>query len=152
MPERLIDVLNGIGTVLHTFPVVVEDADALSDQVYLEKALKLAEHAKLVPAADAGTLTAKLHVARGGPLAPYGDARNVLEGTRQGLERVLRDRAYFLWQDAGYPHAQADEQWCRAVDQHLRERAYFLWLHEGCPEGRASEHCHLSREFESYPA
>ncbi|MEJ0015790.1 MAG: DUF2934 domain-containing protein [Acetobacteraceae bacterium] len=151
MPERLIDVSNGFGTVLHTFPVVVDDCDALSDDVFCEKALKLAAHAQLVPADDVRTLTAKVHVARGGPLAPYGDDRHILEGTRQGLENVLRERAYFLWQNAGHPDGQDAEHWCRAFDQHLRERAYFVWLREGCPEGRAEEHWRLSREFETYP-
>jgi hypothetical protein len=152
MPERLIDVFNGLGIILHTFPVLVEDSEISADDVYVAKALKLAEHAQLVPPDDVRTLTARMHVARGGPLAPYGDDRHILAGTRQGLENVLRDRAYFLWQDAGCPHGQADQHWSRAFDQHIRERAYFLWLQEGSPHGRADEHWRLSREFESYPA
>jgi hypothetical protein len=92
MPERLVDVLNGAGNVLHTFPVVVEASDAISDEDYLTKALKLAVHAPLLPDGDVKTLAAKMHVTRGGPLAPYGDDRHILEGTMQGLENVLRER------------------------------------------------------------
>jgi hypothetical protein len=152
MPERLVDVVNELGTVLHTFPVVAEVSDATSDDEHLEKALALAAHAQLVPADDVGTLKAKVHVSRGGPLLPYGDDRHILEGTRQGLDKVVRERAYFLWQNGGYPHGQAEEHWYRALEQHLRERAYFLWLQEHRPEGRAAEHWRMSCEFETYPA
>ena len=69
----------------------------------------------------------------------------------QGLENVLRERAYYIWQQDGHPHGRAEEHWHHAFDQHLRERAYFLWLREGCPEGRADEHWRESREFETYP-
>jgi hypothetical protein len=41
MPERLVDVLNCAGNVLHTFPVVVEASDAISDEDYITNALKL---------------------------------------------------------------------------------------------------------------
>jgi len=151
MPERLVDVLNGVGNVLHTFPVVVEASDAISDEDYITNALKLAAHSPLLPDGDVQTLTARLHVARGGPLAPYGDDRHILEGTMQGLGNVLRVRAYYIWQQDGHPHGRAEEHWHHAFDQHLRERAYFLWLQEGCPEGRADEHWRESREFETYP-
>ena len=33
MPERLVDVLNGVGTVLHTFPIVVDGADVLRTKI-----------------------------------------------------------------------------------------------------------------------
>ena len=69
----------------------------------------------------------------------------------QGLENVLRERAYFIWQRDGHPHGRSEEHWHQAFDQHLRERAYFLWLQECCPEGRADEHWRASREFETYP-
>jgi hypothetical protein len=151
MPERLVDVLNGAGNVLHTFPVVAKSSDAISDEDYIAKALKLAAHSPLLPDGDVHTLTGKMHVSRGGPLAPYGDDRHILEGTMQGLENVLRERAYFIWQRDGHPHGRSEEHWHQAFDQHLRERAYFLWLQECCPEGRADEHWRESREFETYP-
>ena len=152
MPERLVDVLNGIGTVIHTFPIMIDGADGPSDEDCLARALKLAAHAHLVPDGDVETLTARVHVARGGPLAPYGDDSNILEGTIQGLEKVVRERAYFIWQQDGHSHQRAEEHWYRAFDQHLRERAYFLWLQECCPEGRADDHWRQSREFETYPS
>jgi hypothetical protein len=151
MPERLVDVLNGFGNILHTFPVVVEASDAISDEDYITKALKLAAHSPLIPGGDVMTFTARLHVARGGALAPYGDDRHILEGTMQGLENVLRVRAYYIWQQDGHPHGRSEEHWHHAFDQHIRERAYFLWLQESCPEGRADEHWHESRELETYP-
>jgi Protein of unknown function (DUF2934) len=151
MPERLVDVMNGAGNVLHTFPVVVEASDA-SDGDYIAKALKLATHALLLPYGDVKDLMAKMHVTRGGPLAPYGDDRHILAGTVQGLENALRERAYFIWKQDGHPLGRAEEHWRHAFDQHVRERAYFLWLHECCPEGRADEHWRESREFETYPS
>ena len=149
MPERLVDVLNGVGTVIHTFPVMIDGSDVPPDEDCLARALKLAAHAQLAPDGDVETLTARMHVSRGGPLAPYGDDGHILEGTIQGLEKVVRERAYYLWQQDG--HSRAEEHWHRAFDQHLRERAYFLWLQECCPEGRADEHWRQSREFETYP-
>jgi hypothetical protein len=151
MPERLVDVSNSVGTVLHTFPVVAQNSNSTSEEAYQETALKLAAHARLVPSDDVETLTATMHVSRGGPLAPYGDDRNTLEGTRHGLENNLRERAYFLWQQDGYLPGRAQEHWQHAFDQHLRERAYFIWLQECCPAGRADEHWRQSREFETYP-
>jgi hypothetical protein len=151
MPERLVDVMNAVGNVLHTFPVAVEASDAISDEDYIAKALKLAAHALLLPDDVVKDLTARMHVTRGGRLAPYGDDRHILEGTIQGLENALRERAYFIWQQDGHPHGRAEEHWHHAFDQHLRERAYFLWLQECCPEGRADEHWRESREFETYP-
>jgi len=97
MPERLVDVMNGVGNVIHTFPVVVESSDA-SDEDYIALALKLADHALFPPDGEVTSLTARMHVSRGGPLAPYGDDRPILSGTLQGLEEAVRERAYFIWQ------------------------------------------------------
>ena len=71
MPERLVDVSNTVGTILHTFPVVAQNSNSTSEEAYQETALKLAAHARLVPSDDVETLAAKMHVARGGPLAPF---------------------------------------------------------------------------------
>ena len=89
MPERLVDVLYK-ANVIHTFPVLIEDDDASSDQPYINKALRLAQHAKSVPREQMDQLSARMHVSRGGQLLPYGDDRHVLEGTKQGLEKRTR--------------------------------------------------------------
>ncbi len=73
-----------------------------------------------------------------------------LSETKQGLDQIVREHAYILWQQEGCPEGRADEYWHRAHDQHLRERAYALWQQEGCPEGRADECWHRTREFETY--
>ena len=84
------------------------------------------------------------------PLEPFGDDRDVLSQTKRGLDQVVRERAYLLWEMDGCPHGGADEYWNRAHDQHLRERAYVLWQQEGCPEGRADEYWHRTCEFERH--
>jgi hypothetical protein len=123
MAERLVDVLNSNRTVLHTYPITVEGSGALEEAEYKAKALKAAAHAHLGPDEYIKGVTARMHVSRGGQLAPYGDDRNVLAGTKQGLEKVVAERAYVLWQQEGCPDGQADEHWHRAHDRHLRERA-----------------------------
>ncbi len=150
MVERLVDVLDSHGTVLHTFPITLQGSEAPTDAQYEEKALKAAAYAQLVPDADLQSLTARMHVSRGGALAPYGDNRNVMSQTQDGLEQADRELAYSLWQQDGCPDGRADEYWHRAQDQHLRERAYVLSQQEGCPEGRADEHWHLTREFQAH--
>jgi len=150
MEERLIDVFDKYGRALHTFPVQVEDADSASEDDIKAKALKLAARAQLVPEADVANMTARMHVSRPGPVTPIGDDRHILSGTKQGLEKVVGERAYFIWQQEGCPDGRAEEHWYIALEQHLRERAYFLWLHENCPEGRADEHWRQAVEFETY--
>jgi hypothetical protein len=151
MAERLVDVLNSNKTVLHTYPIAIGGVDvAAKDSEYEEKASKAAAHAQLVPDADLKSLTTRMHVGRGGPLAAYGDDRDVLSQTKQGLDQVVRERAYFLWQWDGCPDGRAEEYWHRAHDQHLRERAYVLWQQEGSLEGRADEYWHRTRDFETH--
>lgn len=150
MAERLVDVLNRNKTVLHTYPVTIEALDGIpSDAEYAEKAIRAAAHAQLVPDADLNTLTTRMHIDRGGPLAPYGDDRGALSETKQGLDQVVRERAYHLWEKDGCPHGRAEEYWDRAHEQHLQERAYVLWQQEGCPEGRAEELWYQSRQCEA---
>ncbi len=122
MKECLVDVLDDKGTVLHVFPVAVEDQDGTPKDVNPEReALKLAALMQLAPEEEAATaLHARPHVSRGGPLTPYAD---VLELRLQKFERAER---------------------------RIRERAYFLWRQEGCPEGRADEHWHRARELERF--
>lgn len=151
MAERLVDVLNTNKTVLHTYPITIGDSDIASkDAEYEGKASRAAAHAQLVPDADLKSLTTRMHIGRGGALAPYGDGRDVLSQTKQGLDQAVRERAYFLWQQEGCQDGRANEYWDRAHEQHLRKRAYVLWQQEGCPEGRADEYWHRTREFETH--
>ena len=117
MKDCLVDVLNARGTVLHVFPIPVENQDGTPKDVHPEQeALKLAAVGQLVPKTEAKTLKAREHVSRGGPLTPYSD---VLEMRFQGLHRTeqrVRERAYFLWQQAGCPETQAPRHWHRACE------------------------------------
>jgi Protein of unknown function (DUF2934) len=150
MTERLVDVLNGNGAVVHTFPITLDGSDTASDVAYKTKALEAASHAQLVPDADLKSLTARMHVCRGGVLAPYGDNRNALSETRESLEQVVRERAYFLWEVDGRSEGSADDYWHRAREQHLRERAYVLWQQDGSPGGRTEEYWHRTHDFQAY--
>src|SRR6185437_7168654 len=136
MAERLVDVLNSDDAVLHTFPITIDGSRGSHEEAdYRQKASEAAAHAQLVPHAELQTLTTRMHVGRGGALAPYGDTEHPLSQTREGLEQIVRESAYFLWQQEGSPNGRADEYWNRAHEQHLRQRAYVLWEQEGCEEG-----------------
>lgn len=150
MAERLVDVMNRNGIVVHTYPIGIggEADNAADDAAYEAKALEAAAHGQLVPDAELGSLTARVHVSRGGQLAPFGDNTDGMSETKVGLEQVVRDRAYLLWEQDGCREGWADEYWHRARDQHLRERAYVLWQQEGSPEGRADEFWNRVRDFE----
>jgi hypothetical protein len=150
MPERLVDVLNGDGAVVHTFPITLDGSDNASDEDYQTKALEAAAHAQLVPDAELKSLTARMHISRGGALAPYGDNRNASSETREALEQAVRERAYFLWEVDGRPEGGADDYWHRAREQHLRERAYILWQQDGSPDGRGEEYWHRTHDFQAY--
>ena len=149
MTERLVDVLGIRKNVIHTFPITIEGSET-SDAQYEKKALEAAAYEKLVPDNELNGLTARMHISRRGPLEPHGDDRQVLAQTKESLDQIVRDRAYFLWEQEGCPEGRADEFWHRAHDQHLREGAYMLWQQESCPEGRADEYWHRTREFETY--
>ncbi|OXC73067.1 DUF2934 domain-containing protein [Caballeronia sordidicola] len=148
MAERLIDVLDGSGTVIHTYPVTLGHADDPADDArYEAKALEAAAHGRLVPDAELPSLSARVHVGRGGQLASYGDDLDSRSETRQALEQGIRERAYLLWEQEGCQEGRADDYWQRAAHQQLSERAYVLWQQEGNPEGRADENWHRLREF-----
>ncbi len=149
MTERLVDVSNSRSTVLHTYPITIGGTDpAPTDAEYEEKASRAAARAQLVPDAELTSLTTKMHVDRGGTLAPYGDRGDPLSQTTSGLDQDVRERAYALWQQEGSPHGRAVEFWDRAYHQQLRESGHLLWQQEGCPEGRADEHWDRTCEFE----
>ena len=115
MKDALVDVLNGRGTVLHVFPIPVEDESGAPKPVDPEReALRLAAAMQLAPETEA--MHARPHVSRGGPLTPYAD---VLETRLQRLDRIeqrIRERAYFLWQQDGCSENRAGEHWHRACE------------------------------------
>lgn len=117
MKVCLVEVLNTRDTVLHVFPIDIEDQDGNPRGVDPQReALKLASALKLVPDPEIEGLHARPHVSRGGQLTPYGD---VLETRRQMCERAeqrIRERAYFLWQQECCPENRADEFWRRACE------------------------------------
>jgi Protein of unknown function (DUF2934) len=151
MSERVVDVLNSNNTVIHTYPITIDGAGkSVSDADYEAKGLQAAAHAHLVPDGLLKTLIARIHVSRSGALAPYGHQQDAMSQTKQALDQIVREHAYFLWQREGCPEGRSDEFWNRAHDQHLRERAYFLWQQAGRPEGRSDEFWHRTCEFETH--
>jgi hypothetical protein len=48
-----------------------------------------------------------MHLSRGGQLTPHGDPQGALAGTKAGLDQVVRERAYLLWEQAGRPERRA---------------------------------------------
>ena len=146
MPERLVDVEKQGSKVLHTFPVTI--SPPAGDEAFKQKALEAAGNAKLVPNEELESLNAKMHVSRSGQLAPYGDPHGVLAETKAGLDQVVRERAYLLWEQAGWRDDRADDFWHQAQHQRFCERAHALWEREGCPEGKADEHWFRTRAFE----
>lgn len=148
MPERLVDVKTG-ERLVHTFPVTTSDRTAeAGDEGFKKKALEAAANAKVVPNEELETLSARMHVSRGGPLQPNPEPLGVLAETKEGLDQVVRERAFLLWQQADRPHDRADEFWYQAQYQRWCERAYALWEREGCPEGKADEHWFRTLDFE----
>jgi hypothetical protein len=113
MQERLVDVLNDKNTVLHVFPVQVETDNVKEDDIK-QKALEAAKEVDIVPDSEKDKLKARPHVSRGGQLMPYGDNLLIKQEKQQRHEQRVRDRAYYLWQEAGCPGDQGDEFWHRA--------------------------------------
>lgn len=150
MEERLVDVLDRNGQILHTYPITLGDAhDVAGDAEYQAKALEAAAHGRLVPDTELAGLTARIHHSRSGRLQPYGDEVSTASETKAGLEQAVREQAYELWEQAGRPEGRAEEFWHRALDQHLRGRAYVLWEQEGGAERSADEDWHQTRKFQS---
>jgi hypothetical protein len=100
MAERLVDVLDSTGRVIHTYPVTLdESAGSVDDADYQAKALQAAAHGQL-----------------GGRLEPLDDTVSSDSETKLGLEQSVRERAYALWDEEGRPEGQTDEYWHRALD------------------------------------
>src|SRR5579872_1095099 len=111
MSERLVDVKSG-QRVLHTFPVEVSESTAQrSEEGFKDKALEAAAHAKLVPNKELESLSADMHVSRSGRLEPDSDLLGVMAETKEGLDQVVRERAFILWEQAGRPEGRSDEFW-----------------------------------------
>jgi hypothetical protein len=150
MSERLVDVIDSSGTVLHTYLITLgESGNVPDDAEYQAKALEAAAHGRLVADAELRTLTARMHTGRGGQMAPYGDDLEKNAETKPGLDQAVRERAYLLCEKDGCPDGRAEEYWHRALDQHLRERAYVLWQQEGSPEGRQDEYWRRLVDFQA---
>ena len=148
MPERLVDIKAG-ERLLHTFPVTTSDRTAeAGDEAFKKKALEAAANAKVVPNEKLETLSARMHVSRGGPLQPNPDPLGVLAETKEGLDQVVRERAFLLWEAAGRPDGMADQFWRQAQHQRWSERAHALWEREGSPQGKADEHWFRILDFE----
>jgi len=147
MTERLVDVQEGEGGVLHVFPVALGDENA-TDAAFQDKALQAAGHCELVPEGRLSGLSTQMHISRSGPLEPDSDDLGVLTETKEGLDQIVRERAYQLWEEAGCPDGQADKFWHQAQHQRFCERAYALWEREGRPDGKADEIWYRVRAFE----
>jgi len=147
MAERLVDVLNRGGNVLHTYPITL--GEEANDADYAAKALAAAANGRLVPDDELGDLTARIHSSRGGALAGADDLVAGDSETRLGLEQSVRERAYLLWEQDGTPDGRADDYWHQALDEHLRARAYVLWEQAGRPEGGADHYWGQVTEFQS---
>jgi hypothetical protein len=149
MIEQLIDVTMG-ERILHTFPITIRNPlSETRDEAFKEKALEAAANAHLVADEELGRLRANVHVSRSGPLESWGDSLGVLAETKTGLDQIVRDRAYSLWERAGRPNGVAEECWIQAQHQRWCERAYALWEREGCPTGKADDHWARIRDFEN---
>jgi hypothetical protein len=117
MQERLVDVLNDKNNVLHVFPVQIEAHGApLEDADFEQKALEVAAAAEIVPNPEKRSLKARPHVSRGGQLMPYGDSLQTKNEGNMRLEEQIRERAYFLWQEAGCPENHSNGFWERASE------------------------------------
>jgi hypothetical protein len=150
MAERLVDVLDSNGRIIHTYPITLDESGGpASDAKYQERALEAAAHGQLVPNAELQSLTARIHISRGGQMHAFGDQISSSSETMLGLEQEVRERAYFLWEQEGRPEGRADEYWARALDEHLRERAYVLWQQEGSGEGGAAKDWDQLRDFQA---
>jgi hypothetical protein len=150
MTERLVDVLDSSGNVLHTYPITLgELGDDAIESAYEAKALEAAAQGRLVPDGELESLTARIHIGRGGQMSPYGDEVRGDSETKVGLEQAVRTRAHALWEQDGRPEDRASEYWHRAFDELLRERAYVLWQQEGSPEGRADEYWERLIKFQA---
>ncbi|MBB5061134.1 hypothetical protein HDF16_005870 [Granulicella aggregans] len=151
MGERLVDVANKSGNVIHTYPVTVgKPGSNASNIAFQSKSLDAAVLDHLVPSADVPDLAARMHISRGGPLQPYGDHVPCNSQTKDGIMEAVRGEAYRLWVESGRPEGRSDEFWERAHGARLRWRAYTLWQQGGRPTGNADYFWNRAEEFEKF--
>ena len=90
MTEHLVDVLNARGTVLSIIPVALDDQDGASKEAdCLQEALKTAADLRLVPDAEVEGLHARIHVGRGGQLAPVADVLKIRQDAEDRAEQGI---------------------------------------------------------------
>ena len=90
MTEHLVDVLNARDTVLSIIPVTLDDQDSHSkDAQCLQEALKTAADLHLVPDTEVEGMHARMHVGRGGQLAPVADVLKIREEAQQRAEQSI---------------------------------------------------------------
>jgi hypothetical protein len=51
--------------------------------------------------------------------------------SESAFDQAVRERAYFLWEQAGKPEGRTQSFWDLAMDQHLRAHAYA----QSCQDG-----------------
>ena len=147
MTERLVDVIDPLESVLHTYAITIEPPfKPEHDADYEEKALAEANHDLLVADAEQDGLTARMHVSRGGCLQPFGHALAANQ-KRVSFQQKVREGAYSLWQGSGCPDDMAAIHWHAAHEQQLRERAYDLWERAGRPADQANSIWHRASEL-----
>jgi hypothetical protein len=147
MDERLVDVLNRTGNVLHTYRITLPaESDAGDAGLYEKEALRAAAGDKLVMDSELPALSARLHISRGGQLAPYGDKMAPDSQTRAALVQAVRERAYLLWEQDGRPAEAGERYWFQARDGYLRDCSYALWEQAGRPEGGPEKFWHSAAE------
>ncbi len=134
MTYRLVDIVDKNGSIVHTYPVTLGPNETATDDRYIEKALEAAAHGELVDISELPTLTAKMHVSRGGRMQPSDDRVETDSQTKEGLEQEVREAAFLLWEQHGRPEGRAEEFWAMALDEHVRRRAYTLWTQDGTPQ------------------
>lgn len=88
MTERLVDVLNARETVLTVIPVALDDQDGdPKEAACLQEALKIAADLQLVPDAEVEGIHARMHVSRGGQLAPVADVLKIRQEAQERAEQ-----------------------------------------------------------------
>ena len=111
MPERLVDVERKGAEVLHTFPVTVsrpaDDEEPSSRRRWRRQAMRSWSRTRTDESDRQDACQPRRST------DPYGDPLGVLAETKAGLDQFVRERAYFLWEQAGRPEGRADDSGTR---------------------------------------
>jgi hypothetical protein len=101
--ERLVDVLDVSGAVIHIYPITLGQSDEANDAAYEAKALEAAAHGRLgFRRRTREPVCQNTHQSRG-QMVPYGDGVVSGSETKAALGQTVRERAYFLWGRRGAP-------------------------------------------------